>query len=82
MLCTQQKNLAMKLIQFLTGDINSAFLYLFILFANIDYTSITEYAIKAVIGGAVWFGFKLLGDHYSRKAKDWYRKQTNNEDET
>ena len=28
-----------------------------ILFANIDYSSITDYAIKAIVGGAIWMGF-------------------------
>lgn len=71
----------MKLYQFLTSDINSVFLYLFILFADLDYTSITEYAIKAIIGGAVWFGFKLLGDYFSRKIKGWYKSKTGTQDE-
>ena len=75
------KNLVMKLYQFLASDINSVFLYLFILFADLDYTSITEYAIKAFIGGALWFGFKLLGDFFSRRIKAWYNKKTGNQDE-
>jgi hypothetical protein len=65
----------MKLNQFLTGDINSTFLYLFILFADLDYTSILDYAVKALIGGGVWFAFKLVGDHFSHKVKYYHKKK-------
>jgi len=34
-----------------------------ILFANLDYSSLAGYAVKAAIGGAIWMGFKLAGDY-------------------
>lgn len=68
----------MKLNQFLTGDINSTFLYLFILFADLDYTSILDYTVKALIGGGVWFAFKLIGDHFSHKVKRYHKSKYKN----
>lgn len=41
-----------------------------ILLANLDFTSIEEYAIKAIIGGAVWMGFKLVGDYVHNKLRN------------
>ncbi len=46
---------------FLTGTI---------LFANLDYTGLADYAIKALIGGAIWFGYKLSADYFSRKKNE------------
>lgn len=40
-----------------------------ILFANLDYTGLLEYAMKAVIGGAIWMGFKLAGDYFANRKK-------------
>lgn len=48
------------------GDI---LLYGAIMLASIDYAGILDYAIKAAIGGAIWFTFKIAGDHFSRKLK-------------
>ena len=44
-------------------------LYLLIIVANIDYIGILDYCIKAVLGSAIWFGFKLLADRYEAKNK-------------
>lgn len=33
-----------------------------ILFANLDYSGLEAYAVKAAIGGAIWMFFKLAGD--------------------
>ncbi len=38
-----------------------------ILFANLDYSGLAGYAVKAAIGGAIWMGFKLAGDYLSDK---------------
>jgi hypothetical protein len=43
---------------FLTGSI---------LLANLDYSGLTDYAVKAVIGGMIWMVFKVAGDWISRK---------------
>jgi hypothetical protein len=38
-----------------------------ILMANINYSDLTDYALKAVIGGAIWLMYKVAGDYISRK---------------
>jgi hypothetical protein len=48
---------------------SNLFLTVAIFFANLDYVGLEEYAIKAVIGGTVWLGFKLAGDYFIRKMK-------------
>ncbi|MES2565477.1 MAG: hypothetical protein V4565_01345 [Bacteroidota bacterium] len=40
-----------------------------ILFANIDYSSLMDYAIKALVGGAIWMAFKVGGEYFSDKIK-------------
>jgi hypothetical protein len=40
-----------------------------ILFANLDYGGLAEYALKAAIGGVVWMGFKLASDWLGEKIK-------------
>lgn len=44
-------------------------LCLLIVVANIDYIGILDYCIKAFLGSAIWFGFKLLADRYDAKNK-------------
>jgi hypothetical protein len=41
-----------------------------ILFANMDYASLGEYALKAAIGGAIWMTFKIASDYISEKLKN------------
>lgn len=48
---------------------SSVFLTGSIIFANLDFASIADYAIKAFVGGAVWMGFKLAGDFFSKQFK-------------
>lgn len=48
---------------------SSVFLTGSIIFANLDFASITDYAIKAFVGGAVWMGFKLAGDYFTKRFK-------------
>ncbi len=43
---------------FLTGTI---------LFANLDFAGLADYALKALIGGAIWLGYKLTADYIARK---------------
>lgn len=40
-----------------------------ILFANIDYSGLADYAIKAFVGGAIWMAFKVGGEYLSNKIK-------------
>ena len=48
---------------------SSVFLTGAILFANVDSSSLMEYAIKAGIGGAIWMAFKLATDFINIKLK-------------
>ena len=59
----------MKLIHFLMSANSQTVLCLIIVVANIDYIGILDYCIKAVLGSAIWFGFKLLADRYETKTK-------------
>lgn len=40
-----------------------------ILFANLDYQGLADYALKAAIGGIIWMAFKLAGDYLSTRMK-------------
>ena len=67
----------MKLYQQLQSDnISNMFLYGSILLASIYYVGILDYLIKALLGGGVWFGFKLLQDYYSIRVKKSADKKT------
>ena len=57
-------------------NLSNLLLYGAIMFASIDYIGVLDYVIKAVLGGAVWFGFKLLQDYYSVKVKNKAKTQT------
>lgn len=48
---------------------SSLFLTGTILLANMNYSDLMDYAIKAFIGGAIWMGFKIAGDFLSNKMK-------------
>lgn len=48
---------------------SSLFLTGTILLANIDYSGLMDYAIKALIGGAIWMGFKIAGDYFGGRMK-------------
>lgn len=41
-----------------------------ILFANLDYSGLAEYALKAAIGGMIWMAFKLGSDFISERMKN------------
>ncbi len=47
-----------------------------ILFANLDYSGLTAYAVKAAIGGAIWMAFKLAGDYISARITSKNKKKT------
>jgi hypothetical protein len=40
-----------------------------ILLANFDFNGLSDYALKAVIGGAIWMTFRLASDYLSSKIK-------------
>ena len=45
---------------FLTGTI---------LFANLDFSGLLDYGLKALLGGAIWLGYKMTSDYIERKRK-------------
>lgn len=47
-----------------------------ILFANLDYSGLTAYAVKAAIGGAIWMAFKLAGDYISHRLTSKKKNKT------
>ena len=76
----------MKLLQeFHSEGISNLMLYGAIMLANIDYMGIMDYIIKAVAGGVIWCGFKLLQDHYSvivrNRAKALTKDPENNQED-
>jgi len=48
---------------------SNVFLTGFILLANLDFAGLADYALKALIGGAVWLGYKATADYLERKRK-------------
>jgi hypothetical protein len=46
---------------------NNVLLTGFVFLANLDFTGFIDYAIKAVIGGGIWLGFKITADYLDRK---------------
>jgi hypothetical protein len=46
---------------FLTGTI---------LFANLDYIGLSEYALKALIGGGIWLFYKYMAERMTRKREE------------
>ena len=38
-----------------------------ILLAKLDFAGLLDYAVKAVIGGAIWLGYKVTADYIERK---------------
>ena len=59
----------MKTTEAVTDSTSHTFLTGAILFANLDYSGLADYALKAVVGGAIWMAFKLTGDYFSNKMK-------------
>ena len=60
----------MKLFQgFVHDNANSLYLYIVILFANIDYRGLLDYCLKALLGGLIWFAYKVIGEYYIIKIR-------------
>lgn len=59
----------MKTNEAVTDSTSHTFLTGAILFANLDYSGLADYALKAVVGGAIWMTFKLAGDYFSNRIK-------------
>ncbi len=56
---------------FLTGTI---------LLANLDFAGLMDYALKALIGGAIWLGYKMTADYIERRKKGPASNLPNNRD--
>jgi hypothetical protein len=52
-----------------TDSGSSMFLTGTILLANLDYSGLADYAIKALVGGVIWMAFKVGGDYISERLK-------------
>ena len=53
-----------------TNDSSSnVFLTGTILFANLDFHSLLDYSVKAIIGGAIWMGYQFANEYFKRKIK-------------
>lgn len=48
---------------------SSVFLTGTILLANLDFTGLLDYAVKALVGGAIWLGYKITADYLERKRR-------------
>lgn len=59
----------MKTNEAVSDSTSHTFLTGAILFANLDYSGLADYAVKAMIGGAIWMTFKLTGDYLSLRMK-------------
>ena len=40
-----------------------------VLLANFDFTGLIDYGMKALIGGAIWLGYKITADYLAEKKK-------------
>jgi hypothetical protein len=57
----------MRMNQDSNNSISNLYLTGTILLANIDYTGLADYAVKAIVGGLIWMGFKIAGDYISER---------------
>lgn len=48
---------------------SNVFLTGVVLLANFDLAGLMDYGLKALIGGAVWLGYKLAADYLAEKKK-------------
>ena len=61
----------MKTVSETNGQFSNFFLTGAILMAQLDYSGLIDYGLKALVGGAIWLAYKLSADYidYKRKAK-------------
>jgi len=52
-----------------TDSSSNMFLTGTILLANLDYSGLADYALKALVGGVIWMAFKVGGDYISERLK-------------
>lgn len=41
-----------------------------ILMADLDFSGLVNYALKASVGGAIWLGYRLVAEHMDKKKKN------------
>ncbi len=59
----------MKEAQTSSDSTSNMFLTGTILLANLDYSGLADYALKALVGGVIWMAFKVTGDYISERLK-------------
>ena len=59
----------MKENQSSTDSSSNMFLTGTILLANLDYSGLADYAVKALVGGVIWMAFRIGGDYISERFK-------------
>jgi hypothetical protein len=59
----------MKENQSSTDSSSNMFLTGTILLANLDYSGLADYAVKALVGGVIWMAFRIAGDYISERLK-------------
>jgi hypothetical protein len=59
----------MKENQSSTDSSSNMFLTGTILLANLDYSGLADYAVKALVGGVIWMTFRIAGDYISERIK-------------
>ncbi|MBN8696348.1 MAG: hypothetical protein J0L87_07440 [Bacteroidetes bacterium] len=59
----------MKETQTSSDSTSNMFLTGTILLANLDYSGLADYALKALVGGVIWMAFKVTGDYISERLK-------------
>ena len=59
----------MKETQTSSDSTSNMFLTGTILLANLDYSGLADYALKALVGGVIWMAFKVTGDFISERLK-------------
>ena len=52
-----------------TDSSSNMFLTGTILLANLDYSGLADYAVKALVGGVIWMAFRIGGDYISERLK-------------
>lgn len=52
-----------------TGNFSNVMLTGTILLANVDVSDLLNYGLKALIGGAIWLGYKVTAEYIDRKTK-------------
>ena len=64
------QNQKMKETHHTTDSNSNLFLTGSILLANLDYSGLADYAVKALIGGIIWMAFRVTGDFISKKVSN------------